>query len=230
MWTLLGLTVAVFALQWLSRTDPQGITADLWYAGLYSSDLAPEPWRMLTYAFVHDDAGPTHLALNMVALWMLGRVLEPLLGWWRFLSLYLLSAVGGAVFALWTTHPLQPVVGASGAIYGLFAALFFLARSAGGQVRSIVVLIALNLVFSLLIPGISWQVHVGGLLTGALVGAVLTAVGGRTRGRAGVVGAGSRVRAGAAAIHAVCLVAVLALLVGLTAAGAERVVPALMGG
>ena len=71
----------------------------LWYAGLYTSPYGMEPWRMASYALVHDVSGPTHLLLNMLALWVIGRVLEPALGWWRFLALYVLSAVGGAVLA-----------------------------------------------------------------------------------------------------------------------------------
>ncbi|MEW1964906.1 rhomboid family intramembrane serine protease [Micrococcus sp. NPDC078436] len=212
---LIVLTALVYALQWLYRDPVTGVTPSLWYAGLYTSPLAFEPWRLLTYALVHDVSGPTHLALNLLALWVIGRVLEPVLGLWRFLALYAISALGGAVFALWTSAPLQPVVGASGAVYGLFAALFLLTRIGGGQVRSIAVLIGLNLAASFALPGISWQVHVGGLLTGAAVALVLTRLGplpgtpGRGRGGVGAQVAG--------------LVVVLAALGGLTALGASRI-------
>lgn len=212
-WSLMALIGVVYALQWLTRASVEGVTESLFYAGLYTSPVAFEPWRMLTYALVHDDAGPTHVALNLLALWMIGRVLEPVLGWWRLLALLALSAVGGAVFALWTTNPLQPVVGASGAVYGLFAALFLVTRLRGGQVGSIAVLIGLNLAFSFLVPGISWQVHVGGLLTGAVAGLVLTRVGTGAAGRRSAAGTGAQ---------AAGLVLILAVLAGLTVLGANR--------
>lgn len=220
-WALLLLTVAAYAGQWATRGSRTGLTETLWYAGAYTSPLGLEPWRMLTYAFVHDVSGPTHLALNMVALWVIGRVLEPALGRWRFLALYVLSAVGGAVFALWVADPLQPVVGASGAVYGLFSALFLVTRFRGGQVGSIAVLIGLNLVMSFLLPGISWQVHVGGLLTGAAVGAVYTAAGGPPSSVAAVRGERGAGRA-SAGVHAAGLVLLAAVLAALTLAGAER--------
>nr|WP_240967020.1 rhomboid family intramembrane serine protease [Micrococcus luteus] len=169
---------------------------------------------MASYALVHDVSGPTHLLLNMLALWVIGRVLEPALGWWRFLALYVLSAVGGAVFALWVSDPLQPVVGASGAVYGMFAALFLLTRVRGGQVRSIAVLIGLNLVFSFLLPGVAWQVHVGGLLTGAVVAVVFSLAGGLRPGRARLPSVGAQVAG---------LVVVAAALAALTVLGAARV-------
>lgn len=228
-WTLLVLTVAAYAGQWASRGSRTGVTETLWYAGAYTSPLGLEPWRMLTYAVVHDVSGPTHLALNMVALWVIGRVLEPVLGWWRFLALYLFSAVGGAVAALWLADPLQPVVGASGAVYGLFSALFLVTRFRGGQVGSIAVLIGLNLVISVLLPGISWQVHVGGLLTGAAVGAVYTAAGGPPGHGVAVRGdrPGGRASAG---VHAAGLALLAAVLTALTLSGAERLgMSALMG-
>ena len=213
-WILLAVTTLVYAAQWLTRDQASGVTEALWYAGLYTSPYGMEPWRMASYALVHDVSGPTHLLLNMLALWVIGRVLEPALGWWRFLALYVLSAVGGAVFALWVSDPLQPVVGASGAVYGMFAALFLLTRVRGGQVRSIAVLIGLNLVFSFLLPGVAWQVHVGGLLTGAVVAVVFSLAGGLSPGRARVPSVGAQVAG---------LVVVAAALAALTVLGAARV-------
>lgn len=226
-WTLLAVTLLVYAGQWLTRGSRTGVTESLWYAGAYTSAIGMEPWRMLTYALVHDVSGPTHVALNMVALWVIGRVLEPALGWWRFLALYLVSALGGAVFALWTADPLQPVVGASGAVYGLFAALFAVTRFRGGQVTSIAVLIGLNLVFSFLMPGISWQVHVGGLLTGAVAGALLVSAGGPPGRSAAADGAARRSSAG---VHVAGLVLLAAVLAVLTLVGAARLSPAALLG
>lgn len=127
-----------------------------------------QPWRLLTMTLVH--ASIWHVALNMLALWALGRSLEPLLGRWRFLALYLLSALGGSVLVA-LLAPLTWVVGASGAVWGLLGAMFIIGRHIGANVTAIAVLLGLNLVITFL-PGsnISWQAHIGGGLVGLLVG------------------------------------------------------------
>ena len=131
-----------------------------------------QPWRFITTAFLH--ASLMHLAFNMWALWVLGSALEPVLGRWRFAALYALSAVGGSAMIYWLSSPTSSswwglTVGASGAVFGLFAALFIIQRRFGRDTTTIVVLLALNLVISFLGAGISWQGHLGGLATGALV-------------------------------------------------------------
>ena len=127
-----------------------------------------QPWRLLTVTLVH--AGIWHLALNMLALWALGRSLEPLLGRGRFLALYALSALGGSVLVA-LLNPGGWVVGASGGVWGLLGAMFVIGRHLGANVTAIAVLLGLNLVITFL-PGsnISWQAHIGGGLVGALVG------------------------------------------------------------
>ncbi|MFS0866027.1 rhomboid family intramembrane serine protease [Microbacterium sp. 179-B 1A2 NHS] len=136
-----------------------------------------EPWRMLTVAVVHASPLPFHVGLNMLALWALGRSLEPALGRGRFLALYLLSAAGGsALVAL--IDPFSWVVGASGAVWGLLGAMFIIGRNLGVNVMPIVILLGINLVFSFLGSGISWQSHIGGGLVGLLVGWIFS----RTRG------------------------------------------------
>ena len=134
-----------------------------------------EPWRFVTTAFLH--ASPMHLAFNMWALWVCGSVLEPVLGRWRFAALYGLSAVGGSTAIFLLSSPASSswftlTVGASGAVFGLFAALFVIQRRFGRDTSAIVGLLAINLVISVLGSGISWQGHLGGLLTGAAVSAV----------------------------------------------------------
>lgn len=127
-----------------------------------------QPWRLLTVTLVH--AGLWHLVLNMLALWALGRSLEPLLGRGRFLALYALSALGGSVLVA-LLAPGTWVVGASGAVWGLLGAMFVIGRHLGVNVTAIAILLGLNLVITFL-PGsnISWQAHIGGGLVGALVG------------------------------------------------------------
>jgi len=131
-----------------------------------------EPWRFITTAFLH--ASPMHLAFNMWALWVCGSMLEPALGRWRFTALYGLSAVGGSTAIFLLSSPASSswftlTVGASGAVFGLFAALFVIQRRFGRDTSAIVGLLVINLVISVLGSGISWQGHLGGLATGALV-------------------------------------------------------------
>lgn len=131
-----------------------------------------EPWRLLTAALVH--GGFFHLALNMLALFMIGSSLEPLLGKARFLTLYVLSALGGSV-AVALLSFLTPVVGASGAIFGLFGALLVIGRHIGANIAGIAIVLGINLVIGF-VPNfnVSWQAHIGGLVVGLLVGFIFT--------------------------------------------------------
>ncbi|WP_235827149.1 rhomboid family intramembrane serine protease [Actinomyces culturomici] len=145
-----------------------------------------QPWRFLTTAFLH--GGLLHLAFNMLALYWVGRSLEPVLGHWRFASLYALSAIAGsaAVLAWGIVQPSTlgtATVGASGAVFGLFGAIFVLQREAGLDTRSVIALLAVNLLYGFISPGVSWQAHVGGLLMGLLVTWIYLRV---ARPRAGV--------------------------------------------
>ena len=128
-----------------------------------------EYYRLLTAAFLH--AGVFHLAMNMFALATLGPVLESALGRVRFLALYLLSALGGSVLSFVLSSPGQLGVGASGAIFGLFGAYYVVVRRLGGETRSIVTLLVINLVITFAVPIIDWRAHLGGLVTGALIAA-----------------------------------------------------------
>lgn len=176
---LIALCVVMYALQ-LSVPSVTDATA---FAPAAFSEVWFEPWRMLTSSVVHSPTNAMHLAFNMIALWFIGRTLEPALGLWRYGSLLVLSAIGGSTAVLWLTAPQTPTLGASGIVFGLFGALFVLMRSAGGQVGGIAVLLGVNLVFSVVVPNISWQGHLGGLVTGVLCAAVIAyAPKGRRRG------------------------------------------------
>lgn len=124
---------------------------------------------MITAGFLHSTSSPLHILFNLYSLWVLGRILEPILGSVRFILLYLISIFGGSVAALWLMDVTSVVVGASGAIFGLMGAIFVVARSMRQETNSIVGIIAINLVLGFL-PGIAWQAHVGGLVAGAAVG------------------------------------------------------------
>jgi membrane associated rhomboid family serine protease len=128
-----------------------------------------EYYRLVTQMFLH--YGPLHLLMNMWALWILGRSLEGVLGPLRFLALYLVSGLGGGV-AAYVFDPDSPTAGASGAIFGLFAALFIILRRLGRDTSSVVPILVINIAISF-VPGISLAGHLGGLFTGAVIAAAL---------------------------------------------------------
>ena len=161
-YVLLGIMAVVYALQWLTG----GFVTELL---LYWPPItAIEPWRMVTTMFVHSTSSIFHILFNGYSLYILGTLVERLVGRGRFLSLFLLSGLGGSVAVLWLS-PSAAVVGASGAIFGLFGALFVIQRSFGGANSQLLIVLGLNLVLGFVVPGISWQAHIGGLLVGALV-------------------------------------------------------------
>jgi membrane associated rhomboid family serine protease len=169
------LTVSIMvitAVVWLQQLTPIGQTFEIYFAYTpVATTIAP--WQMLTAAFLHGSW--LHLLFNMYTLYIFGQVLEPMLGRARFLALYLIAAFGGSVAVLLFSDPTTTVVGASGAIYGLMGAYFVLLRAIGERSGQLTGLIAINLIFSFISPGISWQAHIGGLLVGAAVAAIYSA-------------------------------------------------------
>ena len=135
---------------------------------------AGEYYRLVTSAFLHD--GIFHLAFNMYALWLLGMLLESGFGKARFLSLYVVSMLGGS-FGVLLLSPNSPTVGASGAVFGLMGAMVLVQRAIGGNIwRSpLAMVLMLNLVFTLVIPRVSIGGHLGGLAAGVVLGAAMLA-------------------------------------------------------
>lgn len=162
-YALMAANILVYVLQTVSGTLQYKLS-------LFPIAVAGgQYYRLLTSAFMH--YGIVHILFNMYALYVLGPPLERHLGRVRFSALYLLSALGGSV-VVYLFSPLNAATaGASGAIFGLFGATLVAARRMRLDIRSLVVLIAINLVITFTVPGISWQGHVGGLVTGALVAA-----------------------------------------------------------
>jgi membrane associated rhomboid family serine protease len=124
-------------------------------------------YRLFTGMFLH--YGPLHLLMNMYALWILGRSLEAALGPLRFLALYILCGLGGSVGAV-LFQPDALTAGASGAIFGLFAALFLALKRLGRDTSSVLPVIIINLVLTFTIPGISIAGHLGGVIVGGVLG------------------------------------------------------------
>ncbi|KQM82032.1 hypothetical protein ASE68_00845 [Agromyces sp. Leaf222] len=179
-YSLIGISVVVYVLQWLTGSfmanyfafTPQAMSLETY-----------EPWRALTSVFLH--ASILHLLLNMYTLWLFGQLLEPMLGRVRFLALYLISGLAGSVGVVLLAAPLGWVLGASGAIFGLMGAFVVIQRRLGGNMTQLYILLAINLGIGFL-PGanISWQAHLGGLVGGALVGLIYLET--RNRARRGM--------------------------------------------
>ncbi|MCU7823651.1 rhomboid family intramembrane serine protease [Kitasatospora sp. DSM 101779] len=132
----------------------------------------PEEWyRLATAVFVH--AGPFHILMNMVSLWVLGPQLERVLGRARYLALYLLSGLAGNAFAYVVTGGNVYSVGASGAIFGLLGATAVLFRVTRTPLGPVIALLVFNLVITFSVSAIDWRAHVGGLIAGAVTGAGL---------------------------------------------------------
>ena len=184
--TLLGLVLGSFLLQ---------LTVPAWQDALIFSPAIGEiePWRYLTTAFLHAPGNILHLLFNSYLLWMLGTMLEQAFGRWRLLAIFLLSAVGGTVMAMLLAEPFSDawytgVIGASGGVFGMAGAMLVALKRLRRDPRQIIVFIVLNAVLGFVIPGISWQGHLGGLVVGIALGAAY-AYAPRTRRTAVGIGA-----------------------------------------
>lgn len=128
-------------------------------------------WRIITSAFLH--GGLMHIFVNMLSLWFLGRFIEMIAGSARMLSIYVLSMIVSGLAIVYLSAPDVPTLGASGAIFGLFGALFAIGFKLGKPgmqlIKDNLGILILNLIITFTVPAISWQAHVGGLLTGFIV-------------------------------------------------------------
>jgi membrane associated rhomboid family serine protease len=158
-------------------------------------------YRLITSMFLHYNL--LHIGFNMLALFFVGPPLERLLGRWRFLSLYLIAGLGGSAAIYVFGSPFQAVAGASGAIFGLFAACLVTVRKIGLDLQWLVGNIVINFVATFSIAGISKLGHVGGFVTGAIAALIIA---GLPKARARIP---DRVQAGGlAALVAAVVVAV----------------------
>lgn len=181
---IFGANVAVFIGMVLSiggtmLSDPPGQALVAWGANFGPQTVGGQWWRLLTCLFVH--GGLLHIAFNMWCLWDLGRLAEAVYGHWTFAVVYFLCGLSASIGSvLW--NPVVLSVGASGAIFGIAGALiasfylgeFSLPRGAiSGMLRSVVVFVAFNLFFGAMIAHVDNAAHVGGLVMGLLLGALI---------------------------------------------------------
>lgn len=172
--TTILVAVNVVAYVW-QRTTHGGPEYDHGYLSPQSVLQYGQWWRIVTAAFLH--ANEAHIGLNMLALYSVGREVEAVFGKVRFALLYALSIVGSGLAIVYFSAYTVPTLGASGAVFGLFGALVAVGLRLGARGRSLIMsllpVLAINLVFTFSIPGISAAAHVGGLITGFLAGLVL---------------------------------------------------------
>src|ERR1700693_775 len=179
---ILGINVAVFLGMALSGSTimESPISESIhWGANVGALTFSGEWWRLLTCVFVH--GGIIHIAFNMWCLWNLGALAESLYGRWTYGAIYLICGVGSSLASV-AWHPGAPSVGASGAIFGLAGALiaafklgeFSVPRSAlSGTLRSLAMFVIYNLIFGAAIGTTDNAAHVGGLVTGLILGALI---------------------------------------------------------
>ncbi|MCX5388357.1 rhomboid family intramembrane serine protease [Streptomyces sp. NBC_00083] len=170
---LIGVNLAFFLVQLIVGTQVRDALMLLGSATVPGFDgvqgVAEGQWyRLVTSMFVHD--GYLHIGFNMLSLWWVGGPLEAALGRARYLALYFVSGLAGGALTYLLTAQNQGSLGASGAIFGLFGALAVLMRRMQYDMRPVIGLLVVNLIFTFSWSGIAWQAHVGGLVAGVLVG------------------------------------------------------------
>jgi len=189
---IFGISAAVFVGMVLASGSPLAFINPMqefptsetihWGANAGALTFSGEWWRLLTNVFVHGSL--LHIGFNMWCLWNLGMLCESLYGRWTYAAVYLICGVGASLAsAAW--HPYVPSVGASGAIFGLAGALiaafklgeFSVPRAAlSGTLRSLGAFVVYNLIFGFALPNIDNTAHIGGLITGLIVGALIALI------------------------------------------------------
>ncbi|WRZ91828.1 rhomboid family intramembrane serine protease [Streptomyces sp. NBC_01007] len=170
---LIGINLAIYLVQ-LSVGDTFTDRFTLFGNALLSGHMqgvAEGQWyRMLTSMFLHSPSSYTHIIFNMLSLWWVGGPLEAALGRARYITLYFVSGLAGSALTYLLAAPNQPSLGASGAIFGLFGATAVLMRRLKYDMRPVIALLVINLIFTFGWSNIAWQAHIGGLVGGVVVG------------------------------------------------------------
>ncbi|MFB7993565.1 rhomboid family intramembrane serine protease [Streptomyces sp. NPDC056002] len=169
---LIGINVAVFiAVHVWNRLLSDFVLIGAWPPAPYvpNQGVAGGEWyRLVTSMFTHQEVW--HIAFNMLGLWWLGGPLEAALGRARYIALYMVSGLAGSALTYALAGPSEQSLGASGAVFGLLGATAVLVRRLNYDMRPVIGLLALNLLFTFTWGNIAWQAHVGGLVAGVVVG------------------------------------------------------------
>jgi membrane associated rhomboid family serine protease len=177
-WAIVAINLVLYAVEWIRpniANDLSMLGLGRQTAGGPLAGVATGQWyRLITCAFLPPpgvgNLGPVDILFNMLALVWLGPHIERTLGRVRYLTVYLVSAVGGSVLYYYLAQPYQPALGASGAIFGLLGAWFVVARKQRFDSRWLVNIVILNLALDFFWRSqIAWQAHVGGMLAGGIL-------------------------------------------------------------
>ncbi|MBN9644348.1 rhomboid family intramembrane serine protease [Corynebacterium mendelii] len=169
---LLAAMAAVFVLTAVESRSLNGNLTASWIADhwtLYLPAMGDSwfgPARAVGAMFLHQ--GVTHLLLNGLMIFVLGQELENIIGSRLFTAMFFAGGIGSSAVTVWAS-PTSATVGASGALYALLAIALGLSVRTAVNTRSLVILIAVNLGFTFIVPGISIWGHIGGLITGAVI-------------------------------------------------------------
>lgn len=184
---LLVLFVGYAALQLMlgvSLDSPSSTDLLRFGANFLPKTLTDEPWRLLSSGFLH--IGIMHLLFNGFAIYFFGQVAEPIFGKWRYVLLFLLSVVAGNLLSLYVAWqgflkglPFAIGAGASGGIMGIGMALVAVSFShhpiaSSLNKKSLMTVMAINLVMGFALPNIDNAAHIGGAICGGVLGAVFT--------------------------------------------------------
>ncbi|MDO0926829.1 rhomboid family intramembrane serine protease [Streptomyces sp. TG1A-8] len=170
---LIGVNLALFLVQlslgdrFTNRLELIGQSYTPYLTGVQGI-AEGQYYRLLTAMFLH--GGYVHILFNMLSLWWIGGPLEAALGRARYLALYAVSGLAGSALSYLIAAPNQPSLGASGAIFGLFGATAVLMRRLNYDMRPVIALLVINLIFTFGMNGIAWEAHIGGLVAGVLTG------------------------------------------------------------
>ncbi|MFF9582728.1 rhomboid family intramembrane serine protease [Streptomyces achromogenes] len=170
---LIGINLAMFVA---IKADPSFLYDVVLYGGWPEKPFTPtsgvaggEWYRFVSSMFAHEQYW--HIGFNMLSLWWVGGPLEAALGRVRYLAVYFVSGLAGGALTYLLAAPTVPSLGASGALYGLFGATAVLMRRLNYDMRPVVALLVINLIFTF--NGslhIAWQAHIGGLVAGVVTG------------------------------------------------------------
>lgn len=169
-WAIIVLCLVMWVVEVvLEHAAPLAFSGLLADGAFIPAFAVAKPWNWLTSMFLHSPSF-FHVLFNMLALLSIGPFLEKLMGHWHFLALYLISGLGGAaglvVYCRLAGNWMMSAYGASGALFGLFAAVLIVFRRAGEDIRSMLVFMAINFAMPLITPNVAWQAHVGGFIVG----------------------------------------------------------------
>ncbi|PJM78132.1 rhomboid family intramembrane serine protease [Bifidobacterium felsineum] len=181
-WAIIVACTVVWLIEVLLGLISPLLQGLLIYQGMMSPmTMVSRPWTAITSMFLHAPNTIMHILFNMIALYSVGPVLERMMGHWRFLGLYIISGLGGALgLMLWGVFApggkgwQMAAYGASGAIFGLFAAILVVYRRIGADIRSMMIWMAINFALPFVVGGVAWQAHIGGFLIGGLLTWLLT--------------------------------------------------------